>query len=463
MTKVVKILVVFTFFTNIFCYSQNDSIINYDTISKEQLDFQLVVTASKGDATTVLYLLGKGADVNAVADNGISALMYASQGGYLQVVKTLVANGANINYFPEGELSSISAAITNNHYDIVEYLLYKGANKNIADSKNITPLIYASAYGYFDIVRLLLQYRTDINKVDTYGNSALMMSVLYNHPDVSELLLLNGATPDVADNHLFTPFLYAAQSGNNDYINLFKTYKSNIYHENIYSYSAFDLAVLNNMQNVITKLHEIDTLNKFCSNKPVKLAYLTNNKKIIPLLKTNGCKPYYLPIFKKLIFGYGTSVNFNDMLFGTTIGLAEVRYNLLFSTSYYTKYWANRILINYGNDVYNQFWERRSYVSLGIDKKFNLINKQNISKGIFASLNEFYTYGHYRGSEIKPQSKFMLVPDIGYFIDGNVGGIKLMVEYANFNYGISPFRLNTLVYFNINFKSIKKNLKSTEW
>ena len=244
MAKVVQIFIVLTIFSNIFCFSQNDSLINNDTISKEQLDFQLVVTASKGDASTVLYLLDKGANVNAVADNGISALMYASQSGFLQVVKTLVANGANINYFPEGELSAISAAITNNHYDIVEYLLYKVADKNIADSKNITPLMYASAYGYTDIVYILLEYNADINQKDIYGNSALMMSVLYNHADISELLLQKGANPDLADNYLFTPFLYASQSGYNDFINLFNTYKSNIYAENIYNYSAFDLAVL---------------------------------------------------------------------------------------------------------------------------------------------------------------------------------------------------------------------------
>lgn len=463
MVKVVQIYIVLNIFSTFICLGQNDSIINYDTISQEQLDFQLVVTASKGDAATVLYLLGKGANVNATADNGISALMYASQSGYLQVVKTLVANGANINYFPEGELSSISAAITNNHYYIVEYLLYKGADKNINDSKNISPLIYASAYGYYDIVELLLQYRADINKVDVYGNSALMMSVLYNHPDVSELLLQNGAKPDVADNYLFTPFLYVSQNDENNLIELLNSYKSNIYTENYYSYNALDLAVLNNSQNVISTLHQLDTLKKFCTNKPVKLAYLTNNKKIIPLLKSNGCKPYYLTIFKKLTLGYGINVNYKDMFLGATIGLAEVRYNLFFSTSYYTKYWANRILINYGNDVYLQFWERRSYLSFGIDKRFNFTNKQNISKGIFTGLNELYTYGHYRGSEIKPQSEFILVPEAGYFIDGKVGGFIIKAEYADFNNNISPFRLNALVYFNINFKSINRNLKHSEW
>ena len=119
MAKVVTFLLFFTLFIPVICLSQDGNEITGDTISKEQLDFQLVVTSSKGDATTVLYLLGKGANVNATADNGISALMYAAQNGHFQVVKTLIANGADLNYFPEYELSSLASAVINNQYEIV--------------------------------------------------------------------------------------------------------------------------------------------------------------------------------------------------------------------------------------------------------------------------------------------------------------------------------------------------------
>lgn len=463
MAKVVQIFIVLIFISNNFCFSQNDSLTNEDTISKEQLNFQLVVTASKGDASTVLYLLGKGADVNAIADNGISSLMYASQNGYFDVVKTLVANGANLNYFPEGELPAISTAIINNYYEIVEYLLYKGAEKNIQDNKNITPLIYASAYGYLPIVKLLLQYKADINKRDIYGNSALIMSVLYNHYDISEVLLQNGANPNLGDNNLFTPFVIASQNGLVNYLDLFKFYKANIYIKNNYNYSAFDIAIINNQPEVITKLHEIDSTKEFCTSKPVKLAYLTNNKKIIPLLKSNGCKSYYLPILKKITIGYGVDANYKDMLFGTIIGLVEARYNILFSTSFYTRYWANRMLVDYGNDTYLQFWERRSYVSFGIDKRFNFQIKKNIAKGFNIGITELYSYGHYRGSEIRPENKWIFVPNIGYYVDGKFGGFKIAIEYANFNKNISNFRIISTAYFNINFKSIKNNIKISEW
>ncbi len=464
MAKVVKIIIVLMFFSNIFCFSQQDSLTINDTISKEQLDFQLVVTASKGDASTVLYLLSKGANINATADNGVSALMYAAQNGYLQVVKTLVANGANTNYFPNGQLPAISAAITNNQYDIVEYLLHKGVDKNITDSKNITPLIYASAYGYFDIVNMLLQYKVDVNKKDEYGNSAIMMSVLYEHPDISEMLLQNGANPDLADNNLFTPLMVASQNGQIWYLNFINKYKTDIYAKNIYNYSAFDLAVINNQPDVITNLHEIDSLKYFCTNKPTKLAYLTRNKELIPTLKKNECKPYYMPIFKKLIVGYGFDINFKDIMFGTTLGLSEVRYNLLFSSSFYTKYWANRVLVDYGNDVLFQFWERKSYISFGIDKRFNLHQNNNNFKGISIGANEFYTYGKYRGSTISPISKWFFVPNIGFYIDGKVGGFQIAMEYANFiNKNVSNIRLKSSIYININFKSIKKNLKTSEW
>ncbi len=53
--------------------------------------------ADGGDAATVKALLAKGADINAKANNGATALMLASQNGHIEVVQALLAKDADVN------------------------------------------------------------------------------------------------------------------------------------------------------------------------------------------------------------------------------------------------------------------------------------------------------------------------------------------------------------------------------
>ena len=57
----------------------------------------LVEAASKGDTDKVQALLAKGADVNAKAYNGYTALMSAAWGGHTDIVQALLAKGADVN------------------------------------------------------------------------------------------------------------------------------------------------------------------------------------------------------------------------------------------------------------------------------------------------------------------------------------------------------------------------------
>jgi len=464
MAKVFGIIFFLWCLMPVLCFSQQDTTNTGDTITKEQLDFQLIVTAAKGDAATVLYLIGKGADVNAKANNGISALMYAAQNKYILVVKTLVANGADINYFPQFEVSALSSAVINNQFEIVKYLLRRGADINILNYKKITPLMYAAAYGYEPIVQLLLQQSADINKKDIYGNDALILSVMYNHPDVSELLLNYGANPNTCDNEKFTPLILASQNGQIWYFDMLKIFNADFTAINIDNYSALDMAVINNKPESITKLLESDSSGKLISTQPIKLAYLSGNSELITVLKKGGCKPYLLPLFDKISIGYGFDANFNDIMFGAAVGLLEARYNFMFTFSHFSRYWAKRVLVDYGNDIFMQFWERRSYLSLGIDKRVKLGGAGNKQLGISVGAKEFCTYGYYRGAIISPSISWIIVPTIGFYSGNKIGGISCSLEYVNFETEkVSPLRINTTAYFYIGIKRFKKIIKEPEW
>jgi len=466
MYKVFAINIFFSFFlfSTVFCQEQPQQKDTEDTLSQEQKNFELILAAANGSADSVLLWLTRGADVNATSDDNVSSLMYAAQNGSLMVVKVLVVNGADINLHPYSKISPLSSAVINNKMDVVEYLLFKKAEVDVKDYNGITPLMYASAFGYYPIVELLLTNNADKNLKDIYGNDAFMLAVLYEHPDVTELLLQSGSNINTTDLKGFTPTIVAAQNGMDSYFEMFKVFGADFSAKNQYDYNALDVAVINRQKGSVQKLLELDSLKLLQVNQPVKLAYMSGSKEMVPVLRKGGCKPYLWPIFNKVMMGYGIDANFNDLMFGFSLGLRESRYNTLFTVSHFTRYWAKRSLIDYGNDIYFQFWERRSLLSFGIDKRFKLTGEGNKQSGIGVGLKECYTYGHYRGAEILPMSKWMLIPALGYYSEGGSGGISFTFEYTNLSVeNIFPVRLNINTYLYIGFRKFSSIKKEPEW
>ncbi len=464
MCKVLFIAVLIFIIGRVDCFCQEETVINNDTISKDQLNYELLTFAYEGEAENIKLWIEKGADVNAVSDKGISALMYAAQKGNLLAVKVLVANGADINYRPYGEVSALTSAVINNKIEIADYLLHKNADANIRDDQKITPLIYAAAYGYLNMSRLLIKYKSDIHLKDEYGNDALMASVQYNHPEVSESLLQSGADINTADEKGFTPLMLASQNGWGWYVDLLNTNKTDFSLKNNYDNDALDIAIINHRPEIIQKLLSIDSTKCKFNGKPVKLSYLSGNRDLVKLLRKNGCKPCYLPIFDKISMGYGVDMNFKDIMLGFSLGLRETRYNFLVSVSHYSRYWAKRTLVNYGNDIYYQFWERRSWLAFGLDKRIKLSGMGNKQNGLSAGFAEGFTYGHYRGSEIYPARQWIPVPRLGFYTEGKSGGLSVSLEYIDFNVENIPLlRVNANAYIFIGLKKFTSFKKMPEW
>jgi ankyrin repeat protein len=61
-----------------------------------------MVAASKGHESVVEILLQEGANIEAVDENGCTALMYAAMVDHESIVKLLLANNANINAIATG-------------------------------------------------------------------------------------------------------------------------------------------------------------------------------------------------------------------------------------------------------------------------------------------------------------------------------------------------------------------------
>jgi ankyrin repeat protein len=170
--------------------------------------------ASAGHTVKVTDLLMKGADVEAVNKNGqrpadlakneeTENLLLAwpnnqklineqkkfiadSIFGYIQDIVFLLGRGVNINCKHDNGMTALHWAIFKGHKDIITLLLEKGADFNAKDNSGWTALHFAAHNGYTDIVKELLINGANVAAVNVYGNKA---SALARNKDTKNLLL----------------------------------------------------------------------------------------------------------------------------------------------------------------------------------------------------------------------------------------------------------------------------------
>lgn len=129
------------------CIEENGADINYTDCRETAL----IRASQKGYLEIVKYLISKGANVNL---GNFTALIWASEEGYLEIVKVLVENGADINY--QGFMPSSGTALTrasqNGHFEIVKVLVEAGADVNIT-YLNKTALEYSATDEIWDYLK----------------------------------------------------------------------------------------------------------------------------------------------------------------------------------------------------------------------------------------------------------------------------------------------------------------------
>ena len=432
-------------------------------------DYNMVLAAEKGDEKGVLKFLNMGADINARTGNGVTPLMYASQNGHLTVVKMLILNGADVNAVPDNEVSAIIGASLFNQVDVVELLIQNRAEINAGDKDNITSLIYAAAYDYFILADMLIYYEADIFLKDNDGTDPLIIAAMNGNIDIVDLLIRKGANVNSADNKNFTPIMVAAQNGHIDIVELFFEEGANINVCNINGFSAFALAIKNGHSDIVKFFIEngADVNEKISKSINLLTLATKNNKKYIKdLLKENGARFNFYPNFTKLsMVLLDMNWNFDDFMCGGKLGIQESKYNIECNLGFNTRPFPIRILIRKENNLYYQFWERRSFFYLDFEKKINIYKfSESTQIGLFLGVKEIYSFGSYRGSNIKINSKFVFVPQMGLYWRNNAIALKLNYEHLDFSvHKISAHRINFTVSLLINIDKYLKSNKEVHW
>ena len=153
----------------------------------------LVEAAKNGDEAALRTLVEEGADVNATARDGSTALLWASHRDLPESVELLIRAGADVNLANDLGATPLWAAGENGSVSVVALLLDAGADPNLALRHGETPLMAAARAGSAPVAELLLEHGADPNTTGPRNQTALMWAVLDLAPDVVKVLVDHGA------------------------------------------------------------------------------------------------------------------------------------------------------------------------------------------------------------------------------------------------------------------------------
>ncbi len=158
----------------------------------------LHTTCAYGFDEIAQMLIERGADINAVSDNGDEDALYiASNFGHEKVVQLLLNSGADVNKAGGFYGNALAVSCAEGHGRIVQALLDTGANVNaVVEHFYIgccCALHFACFGGNVEMVQTLLKGGADVNIVNRKGRSALWFARSQQRAEIAQLLLEHGA------------------------------------------------------------------------------------------------------------------------------------------------------------------------------------------------------------------------------------------------------------------------------
>jgi len=144
-------------------------------------------------------LLHRGANINAVTRDGMTALIYHAEDGDERGCRFLLEHGADANHADASGNTALLHAISTGMDDLVNTLLKHGAEVNVRGENGQTPLMLAASGGHNRIVGMLLQYGATVDTKDTNGWTALTDALANDEETCVRMLLDRGANVKIKD------------------------------------------------------------------------------------------------------------------------------------------------------------------------------------------------------------------------------------------------------------------------
>lgn len=153
----------------------------------------LICRAEDGDASGCRFLLDHGADVNHISRYGCTALMFAAADGNVAIVNILLQHGANVNANAGQGYTALMAAARCGKCTTMQTLLQRGAVVDVKDEKGWTALTWAVWFGNEAAAQLLLKRGADVRIKDKNGKTLsqlLHSETAVNHDEIRAMIRL---------------------------------------------------------------------------------------------------------------------------------------------------------------------------------------------------------------------------------------------------------------------------------
>ena len=122
-------------------------------------------------------ILGVGFNPDARGERGETALLIASELGYIDIVKILLERKTDINAVDNEQRTALHVALGGNQQVIVDFLLSRAPNVNALDFLGRSPLSMAIEIRQNNTVKKLIEMGADVNHTTGYGWHVFLLAV----------------------------------------------------------------------------------------------------------------------------------------------------------------------------------------------------------------------------------------------------------------------------------------------